>query len=171
MSSARPAAVPSLDDYASFPTGEVNLCRSLLDLSRLYEGEVLRWLYAGGFTDLRSVHTGVMRSIALGGTRLTDVANRANMTKQAAGQLVKELVSLSYVSLMTLPDDSRVRMVVFTARGMRMVAHLHNVFARIEAEMATIIGNVELDSYRMQTTALMAGFADAMRDVDHTGKR
>ena len=105
-----------------------SLGRRLYSLYRIYDSMVLQDLHDAGFTDIRPVHTDILRSVDVGGSRLTDVAASCNITKQAAGQLVKEMVELGYMSIMTVPHDTRVRMVVFTERGMSLILQLGGIF-------------------------------------------
>jgi DNA-binding MarR family transcriptional regulator len=132
-----------------------SLGRHLYTLYRIYDSRVLSGLHAAGFKDIRPVHTDIVRSVDVGGSRVTDVASRCNITKQAAGQVIKELVSLGYVSQMTDRKDTRVRMVVFTAKGMNLIVHLGGIFKRIDSKLADVIGKKELAEFRLQVDQMI----------------
>ena len=55
------------------------------------------------------------------GTRASQLAIRAHMTKQAMGELVAYLTSRGYLETIPDPSDGRARLVRPTARGWRAV--------------------------------------------------
>lgn len=132
-----------------------SLGRHLYTLYRIYDSRVLAGLHAAGFKDIRPVHTDIVRSVDVSGSRVTDVAFRCNITKQAAGQVIKELVSLGYVSQMTDRNDTRVRMVIFTAKGMNLIVHLGGIFKHIDSKISAVIGKRELATFRLQVDQLI----------------
>lgn len=132
-----------------------SLGRHLYTLYRIYDSRVLAGLHSAGFKDIRPVHTDILRSVEVGGSRVTDVATRCNITKQAAGQVIKELVSLGYVSQMTDRKDTRVRMVIFTARGMNLIVHLGGIFKRIDSKLEEVIGKKELAAFRLHVDQMI----------------
>jgi DNA-binding MarR family transcriptional regulator len=69
----------------------------------------------------RPAHSAVFANIDLGGTRLSDLAARANMTPQAMGELVDDLEGLGYVRRRPDPSDRRAKLVTLTPRGTRCV--------------------------------------------------
>ena len=132
-----------------------SLGRHLYSLYRIYDSHVLAGLHAAGFRDIRPVHTDILRTVEVGGSRVTDIATRCNITKQAAGQVIKELVSLGYVRQMIDQQDTRVRMVVFTERGMTLVLNLGGIFKRIDGRLADAIGKRELAIFRAQVDQMI----------------
>jgi DNA-binding MarR family transcriptional regulator len=132
-----------------------SLGRHLYTLYRIYDSRVLAGLHSAGFKDIRPVHTDIVRSVDVGGSRVTDVATRCNITKQAAGQVIKELVSLGYLSQMTDRKDTRVRMVIFTSKGMSLIVHLGGIFKRIDSQLAGVIGKKELAAFRLQVDQMI----------------
>lgn len=77
-------------------------------------------------------HLGLFSHIELeGGTRVTDLARRIGVTKQAVGQLVDDLERFGLVSRESDPDDGRAKRVCFTVAGKESMltglAHLKQV--------------------------------------------
>lgn len=70
-----------------------------------------------GFTDVRPAHGFAFVRIAAGEATTIDVAAHLGVTKQAASQLVDELVAKGYVERRPHPSDARARLVVLTDRG------------------------------------------------------
>lgn len=89
----------------------------------------------------RPAHSAVMAHIDIdGGTRLTTIAARANITAQAVGELVDDLERLGYVERRPDPDDRRAKRVVLTERGLACVAAARDTIAAIEADLEALLG-------------------------------
>ena len=112
-------------------------------------------LAEAGFVDLRPAHGAVLRHIAREGSRVTELAERARMTKQSMAELVEYLRRRNYVELVRDPSDGRAKLVQLTRRGW----HVHNTLARashdFERECARGIGT---DNWN-QLRALLEQFA------------
>jgi DNA-binding MarR family transcriptional regulator len=72
-----------------------------------------------GFEGLRPAHSAVFENIGLNtrGTRLVDLASRAQMTPQSMSELIINLETLGYVERIPDPDDGRARRIRLTGRG------------------------------------------------------
>src|SRR5690349_14465790 len=79
---------------------------------RIHDGVVAR-----GFTDLRPAHGFAFARLAPDGATVTDLATHLGVTKQAASQLVDEIVCKGYAERRPHPQDARARLIVLTERG------------------------------------------------------
>jgi DNA-binding MarR family transcriptional regulator len=84
------------------------------------------------FNDIRLVHGSVFRYMEDGGLRLTEIAERGNMTKQSAGEVVDDLVVLGYAERVPDPDDRRAKLIRLTERGEAAQAAGFRLLAEIE---------------------------------------
>ena len=84
------------------------------------------------FSDIRPAHGCVFRYMNERGLRLTEIAERANMTKQSAGEVVDDLVARGYVERVPDPDDRRAKLVRLTDRGEAAQAYGFRLLAKIE---------------------------------------
>ena len=66
---------------------------------------------------LRAAHTQVFENLDPDGTRLTTLAERAQMSHQAMGEMVDELVRHGYLERLPDPADRRARLIRPSARG------------------------------------------------------
>src|SRR5215510_8733281 len=66
---------------------------------------------------VRVAHTTLLPHVDLEGTRLTVLAKRLGVTKQAAGQLVDELEQFGMLERVADPADARAKLVKFSRRG------------------------------------------------------
>jgi DNA-binding MarR family transcriptional regulator len=70
----------------------------------------------------KPAHSAVFAQIAPGGSRLTELARRANMSPQAMGELVDELEQLGYVVRRPDPSDRRAKLITLTRKGHACIA-------------------------------------------------
>lgn len=103
---------------------------------------------AAGFPDIRPTHCQVLRGIAPGGSRLTDLAAAARMTKQSMGALVDHLEAAGYVERVPDRVDGRVKAIRLTPYGRQAAEAIGDLGTRIEQEWAQKIGRRRLDELR-----------------------
>lgn len=78
--------------------------------------------------------------LAPDGATVTDLAAHLGVTKQAASQLVEELVRKGYVEKRPHPADARARLVVLTAYGWACTRAAEEAAAEVVAEWAASLG-------------------------------
>src|SRR5258708_11106294 len=88
---------------------------------RYAEDRICRALQDAGFDDWTLAQCRVFQRIAPDGSRLTDLADQAQLSKQSAGVLVDQLERLGYVRRVPDPTDGRARLIVIEQRGRRAV--------------------------------------------------
>jgi DNA-binding MarR family transcriptional regulator len=93
-----------------------------------------------GFPDIRPAHSSVFRNILPTGSRLTDLAERANMTKQSMAYLVDSLVERDYVTVLPDPSDRRAKLVTVTERGKELQTMLLSISRALEEKAAEKMG-------------------------------
>lgn len=96
-----------------------------------------------GKEGLRPAHTGLFPHIDLEGTRLTTLAERMGISKQAVAQLASELVEMELLERVPDPSDGRAKLIRF-AGGTTGLLHGLQVLAEIESELAEEIGAEEM---------------------------
>ena len=87
-----------------------------------------------------AAHIHVTRHLALQGSRLTDLAASAGMTKQAMGKLVDQCEAWNLVTRTPDPRDARARRVAFTATGLIWLKAFQDAVAQTEAELQHAVG-------------------------------
>jgi DNA-binding MarR family transcriptional regulator len=87
-----------------------------------------------------AAHVHVTRHLELQGTRLTDLAQRAGMSKQAMGDLVDQCEAWGLVTREADPRDARARLVKFTPTGLAWLQAFREAVAQAEREFRSEVG-------------------------------
>ena len=87
-----------------------------------------------------AAHIHITRHLAIGGSRLTNLAASAGMSKQAMGDLVDQCEAWGLVTRQPDPHDKRARQVVFTPSGLLWLEAFRQAVARAEAEFSQAVG-------------------------------
>lgn len=106
---------------------------------------IIAGLHRAGFRDLRLPHMAVLQYPGPDGSRPSELAERAAVSKQAMNQLLQSLERLGYLSRRDSKDDRRARLVHFTARGRAAWARIHGILSEIEAEWRVTLGEKDFD--------------------------
>src|SRR5262249_13416496 len=124
------------------------LYRPLNRTLRIYNRRVVAGLHARGFTDFSPGFPPLLSNLDVEGTRIGVLAKRAGVTRQAAGQLLREIEKCGYVQRTEAADDARATVVRFTAKGRRLLANVFELVEEIEADFASHLGPGEFDRLR-----------------------
>jgi len=89
---------------------------------------------------LGASHIQITRHLAEEGSRLTDLARQAGITKQAMGQLVAQCEAWTLVERRPDTRDARGIQVVFTASGRQWLAAYRQAVEQAEAEFRQAVG-------------------------------
>lgn len=92
------------------------------------------------YGDIRPTHGCVFRFVQGEGLRLTEIAERAKLTKQSVGEIVDDLVKRGYAQRVPDPDDRRAKLICLTERGEAAQAHGRKLFAKVEKRWADRYG-------------------------------
>ena len=106
--------------------------------SHLHEGMV-----AAGLEDVRPAHYAVFRYLKPEGSRVTELAEEARMTKQSMGELVVYLEQRGYVERRPDPRDRRAKIVVLTEAGLRWAEAAVERLEEVEDALAERMGGQE----------------------------
>lgn len=107
---------------------------------RSVESRVIDAVQAAGYTDLTVAQGRIAARIGPNGTRLSDLAEQAQVAKQTATALVDRLERAGYVERVVDPADARARLVRIATKGKKVVAIARRVEAEIEAEWTRHLG-------------------------------
>jgi DNA-binding MarR family transcriptional regulator len=112
---------------------------------------------ARGHSEVRPPHGNVFQFLDESGTRVSTLAERAQITKQSMAELVAHLERHGYVERVADPADRRARLVLATAKGRRIYTIAREVVAEIDAEWTARLGRVKMRQLRGILEELNAG--------------
>ncbi len=131
-----------------------NIGRLFQRVARAYSERAVKLLRERGFNDITLSHTALIANLDVGGTRITTLADRAGMTKQAMGQLAKELEEKGYTERVEDTSDKRASLIRFTELGKDALHAAYEAKLTIEAEYAGLLGEKEVAQLRNQLEKL-----------------
>ena len=96
---------------------QASLARVLRELDKDVERRVYEELAARGYPDVRPAHGPVFSNLGVNAVRVTQLAQRTQVTQQAMGKMLKELELMGYVVRNIDQGDKRAKEITLTARG------------------------------------------------------
>lgn len=129
----------------------------LLDVAfDAFASELERRVAETAFSDIRITHGCVFGNIEPDGSRLTELAERARMTKQSVGEVASELEQRGYLERVPDPSDGRAKIIRLTARGQEAMAIGRGIIDEIEQEWAERYGAERVAALRSSLEAITA---------------
>lgn len=141
-----------------------NLGRMFLEAYRAFSARAFERLRARGHPGLGPSHSLLLANLDPEGTRITVLAERVGMSKQAMGQLVGDLTREGYVTRAPDPGDRRATRVAFTDRGQRFLRDAYEIRREMDAEYVALLGEDRLRALRADLAAVLAAAGRAIEE-------
>jgi DNA-binding MarR family transcriptional regulator len=126
------------------PSGTANFGNLFRDPTLVMQQLVAEALARRGFDDLRPALLAVGQHIGPNGTRVTELAERAWLSKATVVHAVDELERLGYVTRRPDPSDGRAKLVVATARAHAAERAARAAVVEIRDAWAELVGEPEM---------------------------
>jgi DNA-binding MarR family transcriptional regulator len=121
---------------------------------------IRRDLISHGFEDIRSAHLAVFQYPSPRGVRVTVLADRAGMSRQAVTYLIQELEEKGYLERHPDPSDGRASLVHLTARGEEAVRAIRASVRRLERDWEKDLGRSRFAELRGTLLAITSSLTD-----------
>jgi DNA-binding MarR family transcriptional regulator len=121
-----------------------------------FSHELSKRVEAAGYTDIRPGHGCVFGTIDPQGSRLTDLAQRANMTKQSVGEAASDLEEHGYLERVPDPNDGRAKIIRLTEKGREAQAIGRQLIDELERDWAERHGEERIAALRDALEAIAA---------------
>lgn len=121
---------------------------------RAAETRILAAVHRAGYTDITAAQARIAARIGPEGTRISDLADQAQVAKQTATALIDRLERAGYVERVGDPTDARVRLVRIGPRGREVAPIVRAEEAAIEAEWTVHLGRRRMAQLRDALTRL-----------------
>lgn len=127
---------------------ELDLRVLLLDAFRALDREIEASLEDRGVAELRPSQAATLLLVDRAGTRLSELAQRAQITKQAMMQLVDDLQEMGCVRRVPDPEDARAKFVRLTAKGLRHRAGARKAIQAVDTRIRRRLGGRRYEALR-----------------------
>jgi DNA-binding MarR family transcriptional regulator len=138
------------------PSGTDNFANLLRDPSLVLGELIAEELARRGFADLRPALLAVGAHLRTTGVRVTEIAERALLTKATVVHTVDELERLGYARRIPDPSDGRAKLVVPTERGLAAERAARNAIAQVHAAWTQLLGDSEMQHLESSLRRLRA---------------
>lgn len=135
-------------------TEEPHVAVLMFVAARYVENRVIDAVQTAGYQDLTLAQARIAARIGPNGTRLSDLAEQAQVAKQTATALVDRLEAAGYVERVVDPADGRARLVRISAKGRKLIKITRKVEAEIAAEWTAHLGSRRMNQLRTAMTDL-----------------
>jgi DNA-binding MarR family transcriptional regulator len=132
------------------------LNRLLLEAFRSVDAQVAGALEARGASNLSPRHAVALLLVDRKGSRLTDLATRAGITKQAMMQIVDDLEVMGHVRRTADPSDARAKIVRLTPKGQRERTEAGRAVSSVEARLRRRLGPERFELLKTTLAGLRA---------------
>ena len=102
-----------------------------------------------GYDDIRPRHATVFAHLDPSGTRSSELAARAGMTRQSMGEMVAELVGSGYLDQRPDPNDGRAKVVLLTPRGLQHLKDARRIADEIQWSWENRLGKERMREVRV----------------------
>lgn len=130
----------------------VNIGRRLHRAVDAFDARVLELMRARGFVELSVSQLSVTRNLDKNGNRLSELADRARMSRASIGELVTQVEKAGIVIRQSDPIDGRARIVRFTEEGELWLHGFRACIEKAEAEFRQVVGESEACSIHASLT-------------------
>jgi DNA-binding MarR family transcriptional regulator len=120
--------------------------------------QLVERLAAHGYPEVRYAHGAVFQYLDDDGTRVSVLAERAKVTKQAMAELVAHLEAHGYVERVPDPQDRRAKLVRTTPHGRGVFAVARAFVVDLDARLVECMGEAKVRRLR----ALLLELAEAL---------
>ena len=128
----------------------------LLSAARALVDGIDAGVQARGFADLRPAHGFAFARLAGDGATVGQLAEHLDVTKQAASQMVEDLVTKGYVARRPHPGDARARLIVLTPKGWACTRAADEAAAEVLRPWADALGPDRLAALKADLSRIAA---------------
>jgi DNA-binding MarR family transcriptional regulator len=122
---------------------------SLVDrANRALQNHMVEAAHRRGHPEIKHAHNAVFATLLEEGTRATDMAARAGITRQSMGEVIRELVDLGILEMKPDPDDRRAKLVTYSEAGLEFAREGNQHLIDLEKRFVEEFGAEEYELVR-----------------------
>jgi DNA-binding MarR family transcriptional regulator len=150
---------------SDLPPERLAIGQLLVRLLREFRDDLAAPRADAGYGDVREVHFQIFGNVRMGGVRLTELADRAQLSLAATSELVNDLEDLGYLTRRPDPADGRAKLIDLTKRGRALMADAGQRVADMEHRWSKLVGARDF----AQMTRTMQRLLDELDPKDSRG--
>lgn len=131
-----------------------NLRRLLAAATRALNRRITAELHRRGYTDTRPGHAALLANLDFSGNSVTEIAERAQISKQAMARLAVELEEMGIISRRASGTDKRALKLSFTPLGKDLIRSTVTIVDQAERELASEIGARSMATLKRSLAAI-----------------
>jgi len=144
-----------IDKFQAFVAVEGDtLMRLLFWAEQTVTQRLLVQLEAMGYANVSLAELRLMQQLCLSGTRLTELADRMKLSKQAIGQFIDSLERKQFVTRSPDPQDKRAKIITYTTQGYQFIADTIDATLLVEQELSELTGSEHYQHLKQSLIAL-----------------
>lgn len=116
--------------------------------NRALQADMVRTAHLRGHPETKPAHNSVFATLAEEGSRAIDMAERAGITRQSMGEVVREMVGLGILEMRADPADRRAKLVTYSEHGLAVAADGYGHLVELEQRFAAEFGAAEYEIAR-----------------------
>lgn len=128
--------------------------------SRIMREEMIKAMRARGYTWAQLAHNTLFATLPPEGARSADMAERAGITRQSMGEVIRDLVGRGVVEMVPDPSDGRAKIVRFTQQGAAMAQEGFSHIVELDALFRETFGDEDYETTRRVLAGIMALLGD-----------
>ena len=131
-----------IDKFQAFVAAEGDtLLRLLFWAEQAVAQQLLAGLKERGYDDVSMAELRLMQQLCLSGARITELAERMKLSKQAIGQLIDSLEKKGLVVRSPDPEDRRAKTISYTTQGYQFIADVIDATLVVEQTISQLTGS------------------------------
>ena len=130
--------------------------RLLIAATRTVNRRISIELQRRGYENTRPGHSALLANLDVAGNTITEVAERAHMSKQAMARLAVELEEMGFITREASASDGRALVLRFTRTGKVVVRATLGIVEELERDLADKIGDRSLSTLKRGLAAIAA---------------
>jgi len=116
--------------------------------NRALQRHMVEAAHRRGHPEVKPSHNAVFATLLQEGTRATDMATRAGMTRQSMGEVIREMVDLGILEMQPDPDDRRAKLVTYSESGLEFARDGYQHLIDLEKKFVEEFGADEYELVR-----------------------
>lgn len=111
--------------------------------NRALQADMVRIAHLRGHPEIKPAHNSVFGTLREDGSRAIDMAERAGITRQSMGEVVREMVALDILEMRPDPADRRAKLVTYSDHGRVVAGDGYRHLIELEERFAAEFGEAE----------------------------